>query len=120
MKFHSLYAFLVYAVFAPILLLSCGGGDEETTETPTVQYINLRSCSVADGAEYSAPDLKEITLSYGRVVSVSSSANITLNGVSLNTCAASTSDGSFFVFGMYSSLHFNTSLRILSFYCTIL
>lgn len=85
MKFHSLYAFLVSAVFAPILLLSCSGGDEETTETPTAQYINLRSCSVADGAEYSAPDLKEITLSYGRVVSVSSSANITLNGVK---CAA--------------------------------
>ena len=85
MKFHSLYAFLVSAVFAPILLLSCGGGDEETTETPSTQYINLRSCSVADGAEYSAPDLKEITLSYGRVVSVSSSANITLNGVK---CAA--------------------------------
>ncbi len=35
--------------------------------------------------------------------------HITLYGVSLNACTTSTSDGSYFVLGMNTVLHFNTS-----------
>ena len=41
--------------------------------------------------------------------------HITLNGMGLNGLAASTSDGSFLILGMYSSLHFNTSSHSYSF-----
>lgn len=56
---------------------ACGDDDDPQEPSPKVT-INLRSCSIAEGAEYNAADLKEVTLSYNNVVAVSPSANITL------------------------------------------
>ena len=66
-------------------LAACGGDDDEDDPVTPKVTISLRSCSITEGAEYSAPDLTEVTLSYNNVVAVSPSANITLNGTK---CAA--------------------------------
>ena len=63
-------------------LTACGDDKNDSSVT-----INLRSCSIADGAEFNASDLKEVTLSYNNVVAVSPSVNITLNGTK---CTAAT------------------------------
>ncbi len=56
-------------------LTACGDDEKEPQA-----IISLRSCSITEGAEYNASDVKEVTLSYNNVVAVSPSANITLNG----------------------------------------
>ena len=68
-------------------LMSCGGDDPNEEPTPQIT-INLRSCSITDGAEYKTSELTEVTLTYNNLVAVSSSANITLNGT---RCAAASS-----------------------------
>ena len=60
-------------------MTACGDDDDPEESVPKVN-ISLRSCSITEGAEYIAPDLTEVTLSYNNVVAVSASANITLNG----------------------------------------
>ena len=72
-------------------LSSCGGDDPDDGKDPTPTVtVNLRSCSITNGAEYVAANLKEVTLSYNTVVMVSSSANITLNGTACTAKSSST------------------------------
>ena len=60
-------------------LTACNGNDPDDN-TPQLT-ITVRSCSITEGAEYAASELKEVTISYSNVVVISSSANITLNDV---------------------------------------
>ncbi|MBO7110137.1 MAG: glycoside hydrolase family 5 protein [Prevotella sp.] len=70
-------------------LAACGGDDEDDPVAPKVT-ISLRSCSITEGTEYTAPDLMEVTLSYNNVVAVSPSANITLNGTKCTAKSSTT------------------------------
>lgn len=80
----------------PIAFTSCGEGNEDTIIDNPVSPSNkievkLRRASIDEGAIVYAEDLREITLYYNNTVTVSPSANITLNGtkVSAQTSASS-------------------------------
>ena len=87
-KFYSL---LLTAVALP-LLWSCGGDDPEDNhgEQPATASLVLRSQSIAEGAELNADDVQTLTLTYNTLVSVSSSADIRLNGTSLKATSNAT------------------------------
>ena len=71
-------------------LTACGGDDGGgggSPDTPKVT-VSVRSCSITNGAEYTASELTQVTISYNTVVAVSSSANITLNGTVCNVPSA--------------------------------
>ena len=68
---------------------ACGDDDDSEEPTPKVT-ISLRSCSITEGTEYIASELTTVTLSYNNVVSVSSSANITLNGTKCTAASSAT------------------------------
>lgn len=73
---------------------ACGGNEEEEKDiedSALKETIVLRSASIEEGSEQKASDLTTITLSYNYVVSVSPSANVTLNGT---TCTVSSNSGS--------------------------
>lgn len=77
---RNLFSYLACMLFSSSTLVACGGGSDGGGDTPTPPVtINVRSCSITDGAEYVASSLKEVTISYNNVVSVSPNANITLN-----------------------------------------
>lgn len=61
------------------LFASCGDDDPEPTPAGP-DYLVLRSTTPAEGAEVDAQETSVITCSFNAVVSVSASANITLNG----------------------------------------
>ena len=68
-----------------ILLVSCGGSDDEkeadnTSGGQLSESINMRSCSLAEGAEINAADISVITLEYNAPVKTNPSVPITLNG----------------------------------------
>ena len=72
------------------MLTACGGSDDDNdTPTPSV-IVNIRSCSVTNGMEYNASDLTKVTISYNTVVSVTPSANITLNGTKCSAASGAT------------------------------
>ena len=72
------------------MLTACGGSDDDNdTPTPSVT-VNIRSCSVTNGMEYNASDLTKVTISYNTVVSVTPSANITLNGTKCSAASGAT------------------------------
>lgn len=92
---RSLYFFvmrktiMLLSLLTTFVLLSCGGGNDDGGDSPTPKVsINVRSCSITDGAEYVASSLNEVTVSYNNVVAVSANANITLNDTK---CAAKSS-----------------------------
>jgi len=70
---------LILSAIALPLIWACGDDESEDTPTPSVT-VSLRSCSITEGTEYKASELTEVTLSYNTTVTVSPSANITLNG----------------------------------------
>lgn len=70
---------LILSAIALPLMWACGDDESEDTPTPSVT-VSLRSCSITEGTEYKATELTEVTLSYNTTVTVSPSANITLNG----------------------------------------
>ena len=71
------------------MLTACGGSDDDNdTPTPSVT-VNIRSCSVINGMEYNASDLTKVTISYNTVVSVTPSANVTLNGTKCSAASGS-------------------------------
>ena len=71
------------------ILTACGGSDDDNdTPTPSVT-VNIRSCSVTNGMEYNVSDLTKVTISYNTVVSVTPSANITLNGTKCSAASGS-------------------------------
>lgn len=77
---HSKFYYLFCLLSAVPLLFSCSGSSEDEEDIPEYkESINLRSCSVSENAEYDAAQLTEITLSYSTTVSVSPTANVTLN-----------------------------------------
>lgn len=77
---HSKFYYLFCLLSAVPLLFSCSGSSEDEEDIPEYkESINLRSCSVSENAEYDAAQLTEVTLSYSTTVSVSPTANVTLN-----------------------------------------
>ena len=87
--FFTLSSALLF--FLPVCVLTaCGDSDEKDDPvTPTVT-INVRSCSVTNGSEYVASELKEVTISYNNVVAVNPSASITLNGTNCTAKSGAT------------------------------
>jgi endoglucanase len=75
----------VVMTFALSLLASCSSDDSDDS-TPV--SISVVSCSVTNGAEYSAADLTTITVSYNTEVSVSHQASITLNGTKCHAASS--------------------------------
>ena len=87
--FFTLSSALLFLLTACVLT-ACGDSDEKDDPvTPTVT-INVRSCSVTNGSEYVASELKEVTISYNNVVAVNPSASITLNGTKGQTSGITT------------------------------
>ena len=79
-KLNTIAMMALMAIGLMMGLTACGDDDDPADEPKPQVTINLRSCSITEGAEYNAADLTEVTLSYNNVVAVSTSANITLNG----------------------------------------
>lgn len=77
-------------ISSALFMLSCGGDDNGGESAPKIN-INVRSCSISEGGEYVASELKEVTVFYNNLVAVSPSANITLNDVK---CSAKTNSSS--------------------------
>ena len=78
----NVFRYLACLFLSSLALTSCGGGSSSGGDEPAPKVtINLRSCSITEGTEYVASQLKEVTLSYNNVVAVSANANITLNDV---------------------------------------
>ena len=85
-RFHIISALAIMA--SAFVMASCGGSDN-SEEQPQTKII-VRSCSLSEGTEYVASELKEVTVSYNTVVSVSPSANITLNDTKCSAKSSST------------------------------
>lgn len=82
----------------PFAFSSCGGGDEDpiingegNQNNNSSESIKLRRTSIEDGALLKASKLSEITLSYNNTVTVSPSANITLNGNKVSAATGTSS-----------------------------
>ena len=73
-KLYSLALSITMLIGLMAGMTSCGGDDENEDPVEPKITISLRSCSISEGTEYNATDLKEVTLSYNNVVSVSPSA----------------------------------------------
>lgn len=86
----NVFRYLSCLFLSCFALTSCGGSSSSGEEPAPKVTINLRSCSITEGTEYVASDLKEVTLSYNNVVAVSGSANITLNDTKCSAKSSST------------------------------
>ena len=86
----NVFRYLSCLFLSCFALTSCGGSSSSGEEPAPKVTINLRSCSITEGTEYVASDLKEVTLSYNNVVAVSGSANITLNDTKCSAKSGST------------------------------
>ena len=87
----NVFRYLACLFLSSLALTSCGGGSSSGGDEPAPKVtINLRSCSITEGTEYVASQLKEVTLSYSNVVTVSANANITLNDVKCSAASSST------------------------------
>lgn len=84
MKKTTIYLLLLGALFfSNICFTSCGGSDDDPINNEKGQSaveVKLRSASIAEGAIVKASQTSEVVLSYNNIVSVSVSADITLNG----------------------------------------
>ena len=80
---------IVCLLFSSVVFTSCDGSNNDGEEPIPQTTIKLRSCSITEGTEYVASELKEVTLSYNNVVAVSANANITLNDTK---CSAQSSN----------------------------
>lgn len=84
MKKTCIALFLLGTILsAPLALVSCGGGsDDPIIDQPgkTTVDLKLRSASIAEGATVKASATTQVILAYNNIVSISPSANITLNG----------------------------------------
>ena len=89
MKKH-IFRYITCLLFSCIAFTSCDGNSNDGEETSPKISINLRSCSITEGTEYVASELKEVTLSYNNVVAVNTSANITLNDTKCSAQSSST------------------------------
>lgn len=71
-------------MFASLGVMACSSGNNEDDATEgngvLKETVTQRSCSISEGAEVDAATTTTITLAYNTTVSVSSNANITLNG----------------------------------------
>ena len=86
----NVFRYLSCLFLSSLALTSCGGSSSGGEEPAPKVTINLRSCSITEGTEYVASELKEVTLSYNNVVVVSSNANITLNDTKCSAQSSST------------------------------
>ena len=89
-KLYSLVLSITMLIGVVAGMTACGGDDENEDPVEPKITISLRSCSISEGTEYNATDLKEVILSYNNVVTVSPSANITLNGTKCTAKSGST------------------------------
>lgn len=65
-------------LLATLFFVACGSDEPEIA--PTVEYLTLRSTSVAEGQEVYAEDINVITCKFSGVITIKNTANITLNG----------------------------------------
>lgn len=84
------HLFLAALILLPPAFTSCSEGNEDAVTETIEKSIKLRRTSIENGAIVYAYELKEISLYYNNTVTVSPSANITLNGtkVSATTSAS--------------------------------
>nr|QJT73066.1 Cel2 [uncultured bacterium] len=72
---------LLSLILSSFVFVSCGGDEtEDVTPSGSKESLVLRSSSLTEGSEVDASSTTVITLNYNALVTVSSSANITLNG----------------------------------------
>ena len=71
---------LLSLILSTFAFVSCGGDETEVKPGGLRETIVLRSSSLVEGCEVDASSITMITLSYNTLVTVSSAANITLNG----------------------------------------
>ena len=72
-------------------LTACGGDDDGDEPAPSQKTtIKARAYSITEAAEYIATELTEVTISYSTTMSVSQSANITLNGTKCTAKSSTT------------------------------
>ena len=72
-------------------LTACGGDDDGDEPAPSRKTtIKARAYSITEAAEYIATELTEVTISYSTTMSVSQSANITLNGTKCTAKSSTT------------------------------
>lgn len=71
---------LLSLILSTFAFVSCGGDETEVKPSGLRETIVLRSSSLVEGSEVDASSITMITLSYNTLVTVSSAANITLNG----------------------------------------
>lgn len=67
--------------FIIILVTACGGGDSGGGTTPTTVTLSLTNNNISEGAEVDASTTTILTLTYNKIIKISSAANITVNGV---------------------------------------
>lgn len=80
MKRFSLLCLSCLLAMMSLLITSCGGSDDNPKDDPIINTpVIQRSCSLAEGSEVIAEDVKSITLSYNAKV-VALPSKITLNG----------------------------------------
>ena len=84
------FGLFISLLFTCLAVTSCGSSSSGGDEPAPKVTINIRSCSVTEGTEYVASQLKEVTISYNNVVAVSSNANITLNDAKCTAKSSST------------------------------
>ena len=96
---HRIAGLLFVSLMAlPIAFTSCGGGDEDPIvneegnhNNTLTESIKLRRTSIENGATVDAYGLKEISLYYNNTVTVSPTANITLNGTKVSAATSASS-----------------------------
>lgn len=94
MKKTGITLLLFGALFSSSLIFTaCGGGDDNddpiiVNPPISVGEIILRSASIEEGATVKASQTSEVVLSYNNTVSVSESANITLNGTKVRAASS--------------------------------
>ena len=95
MRITNLRTFFGLALL-PLAMLSasCGGGgdDDKGGSEPIVtkQYLTLSEQSIKDNQEVDAATVKSLTLSYNKMVTLSSTAVVTVNGSNVEPAISST------------------------------
>ena len=81
---------LLSLILSTLAFISCGGDEVEDVKPGGLrETIVLRSASLTGGSEVDASSIKTITLNYNKLVKVSPSANITLNGQAVKAQSSS-------------------------------
>ncbi len=81
----SLCSFIIGCIIT-LSISACGGDDSSSGggTTPTTVTLSLTSNSISEGAEVDASSTTVLTLTYSKIIKISSTANITLNGVTIS------------------------------------